>query len=63
MSASETLHVGDRVLEDYEGPRRLGMRAVLCTALARTPAPEGIPTISTLSELLSAGRGEVCLAR
>ena len=63
VSASETLHVGDRVLEDYEGPRRLGMRAVLCTALARTPAPEGIPTISTLSELLSAGRGEVCLAR
>ena len=38
MAAAETLHVGDRVLEDYEGPRRLGMQAVLCTALARTPS-------------------------
>jgi len=60
VAASETLHVGDRVLEDYEGPRRLGMRAVLCTALARTPPPDGIPTIRRLGDLLC--RGEACLA-
>lgn len=46
------LYVGDRVVEDYEGPRRIGMRAVLCTALARTPAPAGVPTIGRLGELL-----------
>jgi putative hydrolase of the HAD superfamily len=61
VSASEALHVGDRVLEDYEGPRRLGMDAILCTALARTQLPDGIPTIASLSELLR--RGEACLAR
>jgi len=32
----EALYVGDRVVEDYEGPRRLGMRAILCAALAAT---------------------------
>jgi HAD superfamily hydrolase (TIGR01549 family) len=52
VDAVETLHVGDKVLEDYEGPRRLGMQAVLCTALARVPPPEGIPTIGCLKELL-----------
>ncbi|HLH68802.1 MAG TPA: HAD family hydrolase [Candidatus Dormibacteraeota bacterium] len=50
---NETLYVGDRWLEDYEGPRRLGMEAVLCTALAREPVPAGIPTIARLSELLT----------
>ena len=45
------LYVGDRVVEDYDGPRRLGMRAVLCTALARQPAPEGVPTIARLADL------------
>jgi HAD superfamily hydrolase (TIGR01662 family) len=48
----ETLYVGDRWLEDYEGPRRLGMKAVLCTALAREPVPAGVPIIARLSELL-----------
>ena len=28
------LFVGDRVREDYEGPRAVGMRAVICTAHA-----------------------------
>lgn len=45
------LYVGDRYAEDYEGPRRLGMQALLCTALARQPAPDGVPTIATLAEL------------
>ena len=45
------LFVGDRVREDYEGPRSIGMRAVICTAHAAQSPPEGIPTIASLSEL------------
>ena len=52
VAAAETLHVGDRLLEDYEGPRRLGMEAVLCTALAREAPPDGVPTIERLGDLL-----------
>ncbi len=48
----EALYVGDRVLEDYEGPRRVGMRAVICTALARQLPPPGVATIASLAELL-----------
>ena len=51
IGPERALYVGDRYAEDYEGPRRAGMRAVLCTALARQPAPEGVPTIGTLAEL------------
>ena len=50
---ASTLHVGDRFVEDYEGPRRLGMQAVICTALARSPVPEGTPSIGSLSEVLT----------
>jgi putative hydrolase of the HAD superfamily len=52
VAAPEALYVGDRLLEDYDGPRRVGMRAILCTALARTPAPPGVPTAARLAELL-----------
>lgn len=52
VEPADALYVGDRVVEDYEGPRRIGMRAVLCTALARTPAPAGVPAIGRLRELL-----------
>ena len=48
---TEALFVGDRVLEDYEGPRRLGMEAVLCTALAREQVRDGVPTIPSLADL------------
>jgi HAD superfamily hydrolase (TIGR01509 family) len=51
IPAAEALYVGDRVLEDYDGPRRLGMRAVLCTALARRPVDAGVPTIARLADL------------
>jgi HAD superfamily hydrolase (TIGR01509 family) len=51
VAPARALHVGDRVVEDYVGPRRLGMRAVLCTALARTEAPAGVPTIARLADL------------
>lgn len=46
-----TLFVGDRVREDYEGPRALGMRAVIVTAHAAEPPPDGVPTITSLAEL------------
>jgi putative hydrolase of the HAD superfamily len=51
VPAAEALYVGDRVAEDYDGPRRAGMRAVVCTALARRPAGEGVPTIARLEDL------------
>jgi HAD superfamily hydrolase (TIGR01549 family) len=51
--AERTLFVGDRVREDYEGPRAAGMRAVIVTAHAAEPPPDGVPTIRTLKELTS----------
>jgi HAD superfamily hydrolase (TIGR01509 family) len=51
VSAERSLFVGDRVREDYEGPRAIGMRAILCTAHASEMPPPGIPTISSLGEL------------
>jgi putative hydrolase of the HAD superfamily len=51
VPAASTLYVGDRPREDYDGPRAVGMRAVLCTALARAPIPPAYPTIRTLAEL------------
>jgi HAD superfamily hydrolase (TIGR01662 family) len=52
VAAADALYVGDRVLEDYDGPRRLGMRAVLCTAAAPQPAPNGdVPAIARLADL------------
>jgi len=46
-----TLFAGDRVREDYEGPRALGMRAVVVTAHATEIPPHGVPTIKSLAEL------------
>jgi FMN phosphatase YigB (HAD superfamily) len=46
------LFVGNRVREDYEGPRSLGMNAVLYTAHNSEPAPAGVRSIGRLSELL-----------
>jgi HAD superfamily hydrolase (TIGR01549 family) len=51
VPAERALYVGDRYAEDYEGPRRLGIQALLCTALARQPAPGGVPSIATLADL------------
>ncbi|HEY7199587.1 MAG TPA: HAD family hydrolase [Candidatus Dormibacteraeota bacterium] len=51
VPAAEAMYVGDRVVEDHDGPVALGMRAVLCTALARRPIPDGVPTIERLSDL------------
>jgi putative hydrolase of the HAD superfamily len=51
VDAPHALFVGDRVREDYEGPRAAGMRAVIFTAHAEEPAPDGVPTIASLSEV------------
>ena len=51
VDAHEALFVGDRVREDYEGPRAVGMRAVIFTAHAEEAPPRGIPTISSLGDL------------
>lgn len=51
VAAGRALFVGDRVREDYEGPRAIGMRAVICTAHATEIPPDGIPTIESLAEL------------
>lgn len=51
LEARHALFVGDRVREDYEGPLALGMRAVIFTAHAEAPPPEGIPTIASLTEV------------
>jgi len=50
-SPEKTIFVGDRVREDYEGPRAMGMRAVILTAHAEAPPPEGLPAIASLAEL------------
>jgi len=49
----KTLFVGDRVREDYEGPRAVGMRAVVVTAHAEEEPRDGVPTIRSLAELHS----------
>ena len=50
-SADQTLFVGDRVREDYEGPVAVGMRAVVCTRHAEDEPRDGVPTIGSLAEL------------
>ena len=51
VAPDRALFVGDRVREDYDGPRSVGMRAVICTAHAAQSPPQGIPTIASLAEL------------
>jgi HAD superfamily hydrolase (TIGR01509 family) len=48
---TRSLYVGDRVREDYDGPRALGMRAVICTRHSGEVPSSGVPTIARLSEL------------
>lgn len=51
VAPERAIHVGDKELEDYRGPLTVGMRAVVCTALARTHPPAEVPAISDLGEL------------
>ena len=51
VEPEHALFIGDRVREDYEGPRAIGMRAVMFTAHSEEPPADGIPTISSLTEV------------
>jgi HAD superfamily hydrolase (TIGR01509 family) len=51
IEPKHALFVGDRVREDYEGPRAIGMRAVIFTAHAEARPSDGVPTISSLTEV------------
>ena len=51
VSPERTLFVGDRVREDYEGPRAVGMRAVIVTAHADEVPSDGVLQIHSLAEL------------
>jgi HAD superfamily hydrolase (TIGR01549 family) len=51
LPAESVLFVGDKAREDYEGPRAVGIRAVLSSQLARAPVPAGIPVIASLAGL------------
>lgn len=51
LTAERVLFVGNRVREDYDGPRALGLSAVVYTAHNAEMPPSGIPTISSLSDL------------
>lgn len=47
------LFVGDRELEDYQGPTAIGMRAVITVELTgRRPADPAIPVIASLAEVI-----------
>jgi putative hydrolase of the HAD superfamily len=51
VEPERALFVGDRVREDYDGPRAIGMRAVIFTAHSEVQPADGIPTISSLTEV------------
>ena len=53
VPAERVLFVGNRKREDYDGPRSLGMRAVVCTAHNPGPDPIGVPFIARLRDLPS----------
>jgi HAD superfamily hydrolase (TIGR01509 family) len=51
LTAERVLFVGNRLREDYDGPRGAGMSAVIYTAHNSEMPPPGIPTISTLRDV------------
>jgi len=51
LDAAQVLFVGNRVREDYEGPRSLGMQAAIYTAHNHEPTPGGVLSIASLREL------------
>ena len=51
LTADRVLFVGNRVREDYDGPRAIGMSAVIYTAHNAEMPPAGIPTILSLRDL------------
>jgi putative hydrolase of the HAD superfamily len=52
VEPADALHAGDEPLEDVEGARRAGMRALLVDRRRRAPAvPSGVPVLSSLATL------------
>jgi putative hydrolase of the HAD superfamily len=52
VAAHEALHVGDRLENDIDGARALGMHAALIARDGDPPqVPEGVPVITTLAQL------------
>jgi len=51
VAPAHALYVGDKVREDYEGPRAIGMEAVICTQLSATAVPAPVPSIGRLEDL------------
>jgi HAD superfamily hydrolase (TIGR01549 family) len=54
LAPGECVYIGDRYLEDVQGPNRIGMHAILKKVENREypdPLPESLRTITTLSEL------------
>lgn len=52
VNGPDALHVGDELGDDYRGAERAGLRAVLLTRDG-TPAPEGVRSIASLTDLIS----------
>ena len=51
VDPSEAVMVGDSLMHDVAGARRLGMRGVLVARSGRIAAPPGVPVIESLREL------------
>jgi len=51
VSASESIMVGDSLIHDVDGARRLGMRGVLVARSGPIAAPPDVPVIQSLHEL------------
>jgi putative hydrolase of the HAD superfamily len=51
VDACDAVMVGDSLMHDVDGARRLGMRGVLVARSGRVTAPAGIPVIQSLREL------------
>lgn len=51
VDACDAVMVGDSLMHDVDGARRLGMRGVLVARSGRVTAPPGIPVIQSLREL------------
>jgi len=52
VSPAEALHVGDSLVNDVEGARAVGVRAIF-VARGGEAAPRGVPTVRSLAEIAS----------
>ena len=50
VAGAESVMVGDSLVHDIDGARRLGMRAVLAHRRRAVACPDDVPVISTLTD-------------